>query len=318
MRQLSQVELAQFLIEKADQYAKFSFVQDDPIQIPHAFSSAEDIEISALIAATLSWGNRKTIIAKSNDLMDRMDRSPAEFIRSASESDLEAFNGFVHRTFQSEDIKGLARGLKMLYQEYESLGAFFKAHVRDGDAHLGHTFQAFKGYLLSNGLPLRASRMKALIQVTPIFDQEMTQIYSMARLSKVYEFLHYHISTIKMCMYLLLVLLNLNILMASYGGMPVVLTNTTETLKVVHYDSLGYETLRQDEDPPAYGHEASFKSFPGAEKQVYDFQDYDVNKSLILSRAFAWVNLLGRIQIHYFCSSVTHSKHQTLLENYEP
>lgn len=45
MRQLSQVELAQFLIEKADQYAKFSFVQDDPIQIPHAFSSAEDIEI---------------------------------------------------------------------------------------------------------------------------------------------------------------------------------------------------------------------------------------------------------------------------------
>jgi len=158
MRQLSQVELAQFLIEKADQYAKFSFVQDDPIQIPHAFSSAEDIEISALIAATLSWGNRKTIIAKSNDLMDRMDRSPAEFIRSASESDLEAFNGFVHRTFQSEDIKGLARGLKMLYQEYESLGAFFKAHVRDGDAHLGHTFQAFKGYLLSNGLPLRGGK----------------------------------------------------------------------------------------------------------------------------------------------------------------
>ena len=158
MRQLSQVELAQFLIEKADQYAKFSFIQDDPIQIPHAFSSAEDIEISALIAATLSWGNRKTIIAKSNDLMDRMDRSPAEFIRSASESDLEAFNGFVLRTFQSEDIKGLARGLKMLYQEYESLGAFFKAHVRDGDAHLGHTFQALKGYLLSNGLPLRAGK----------------------------------------------------------------------------------------------------------------------------------------------------------------
>ena len=178
--------------------------------------------------------------------------------------------------------------------------------------------QTKKSFENSTDLSTTESRMKALIQVTPIFDQEMTQIYSMARLSKVYEFLHYHISTIKMCMYLLIVLLNLNIMMASYGGMPVVLTNTTETLKVVHYDSLGYETLRQDEDPPAYGHEASFKSFPGAEKQVYDFQDYDVNKSLILSRAFAWVNLLGRIQIHYFCSSVTHSKHQTLLENYEP
>lgn len=158
MKQLSREELAQFLIEKADQYAKYSFVQDDPIQIPHSFTSTEDIEISGLIAATLSWGNRKTIIAKSNDLMDRMDRSPAEFIRGASESDLETFNGFVHRTFQSEDIKGLARSLRMLYQEHESLGGFFKAHVREGDTHLGHSFQEFKGYLLDKGLPLRAGK----------------------------------------------------------------------------------------------------------------------------------------------------------------
>ena len=64
MQQLAREELAQFLKEKADQYAKFSFVQDDPIQIPHSFTTAEDIEISGLIAATLSWGNRKTIIAK--------------------------------------------------------------------------------------------------------------------------------------------------------------------------------------------------------------------------------------------------------------
>ena len=158
MKKLSREELAQFLKEKADQYAKYSFVQDDPIQIPHSFSTAEDIEISGLIAATLSWGNRKTIIAKSNDLMDRMDFSPAEFIRGASESDLETFNGFVHRTFQSEDIKGLARSLRKLYQEHESLGDFFKAHVCEGDAHLGQAFQEFKGYLLDNGLPLRAGK----------------------------------------------------------------------------------------------------------------------------------------------------------------
>ena len=155
---LNKGELKAFLDEKAFQYNQPKFLEEDPIQIPHRYATKEDIEISGFLTAIISWGNRKTIIAKSNDLMDRMDRSPAEFIRSASESDLEAFNGFVHRTFQSEDIKGLARGLKMLYQEYESLGAFFKAHVRDGDAHLGHTFQAFKGYLLSNGLPLRAGK----------------------------------------------------------------------------------------------------------------------------------------------------------------
>ena len=75
MKKLSREELAQFLLDKADQYARFSFVQDDTIQIHHSLSSAEDIEISGIIAATLSWGNRKTIIANSNYLMDRMDLS---------------------------------------------------------------------------------------------------------------------------------------------------------------------------------------------------------------------------------------------------
>ena len=41
-------ELASFLVEKATQYATKSFIEDDPIQIPHRFTSKEDIEISGL------------------------------------------------------------------------------------------------------------------------------------------------------------------------------------------------------------------------------------------------------------------------------
>ena len=52
---LPQEELREFLLNKANQYAKKSFINDDPIGIPHAFSTHQDIEISGLIAATLSW-----------------------------------------------------------------------------------------------------------------------------------------------------------------------------------------------------------------------------------------------------------------------
>lgn len=92
---LPQDELRDFLIDKANQYAQHSFIQDDPIQIPHSYSNTKDIEISGLIAATLSWGGRKTIIAKSKNLMERMDNSPADFIRNATASDLQSFDGFV-------------------------------------------------------------------------------------------------------------------------------------------------------------------------------------------------------------------------------
>jgi len=158
MSDLSAAELSDFLRAKAQQYATQSFIADDPIQIPHAFEAPVDIEISGLIAATLSWGNRKTIIAKSKELMDRMDQSPADFIANASSEDLQALNGFKHRTFTDEDIKGLVVALQALYHDYPNLGAFFRQHLHESATDLGPAFHAFKSYLLANGLPARGGK----------------------------------------------------------------------------------------------------------------------------------------------------------------
>jgi hypothetical protein len=57
-------ELKLFLDEKVDQYNRPGFIADDPIQIPHQFTKHQDIEIAGFFAATLAWGQRKTIIAK--------------------------------------------------------------------------------------------------------------------------------------------------------------------------------------------------------------------------------------------------------------
>ena len=155
---LSTEELKGFLLEKSDQYATKSFIEDDPIQIPHRFTDPLDIEISGLIAATLSWGQRKTIISKASELMDRMDQQPAEFVQNATADDYASLEGFVHRTFQGADIIGLVKSLKELYAEYGSIGSFFERHIAEDVPNLEQGLNSFKKYLLSNGLPMRASK----------------------------------------------------------------------------------------------------------------------------------------------------------------
>ena len=59
MAKFKQGEIKSFLDYKADLYENENFIEDDPISIPHLFSKKEDIEISAFLTATISWGQRK-------------------------------------------------------------------------------------------------------------------------------------------------------------------------------------------------------------------------------------------------------------------
>ena len=79
--------VSSFLEEKVIQYQQPQFIETDPIQIPYLFSKKEDIEISGFIAATLSWGNRKSILKSAQTFMALMDSVPHEFIMNATEND---------------------------------------------------------------------------------------------------------------------------------------------------------------------------------------------------------------------------------------
>ena len=52
---LSSSELKEFLDAKAAEYNKPDFIDTDPIQVPHAFTRKEDIEIAGFLAATIAW-----------------------------------------------------------------------------------------------------------------------------------------------------------------------------------------------------------------------------------------------------------------------
>ena len=71
------------------QYESPDFIQTDPISIPHEYHLLADIEISGLFAAIFSWGNRKTIINKSRELMIMMDHAPYQFMMGHTAHDLK-------------------------------------------------------------------------------------------------------------------------------------------------------------------------------------------------------------------------------------
>jgi len=99
----TQEAIKKILDQKVKQYNKIDFIEKDPICIPHQYTKQQDIEIAAFFAAIFAWGNRTTIINKSNELLDRMERSPHEFCLHHSANDLKKIVGFKHRTFNDTD-----------------------------------------------------------------------------------------------------------------------------------------------------------------------------------------------------------------------
>lgn len=114
-------------------YNRPDFITDDPICIPHLFTLKQDIEIMGFWAATLAWGQRKTIIAKSKELIDLMDGKPYEFILHHSDQDLKRVEGFVHRTFNGTDALYFIDFFKRWYSEHESLEQAFTGGMKKKD-----------------------------------------------------------------------------------------------------------------------------------------------------------------------------------------
>lgn len=127
---LKNSELKSFLDFKAEQYNTPQFIETDPVQIPHQFSKKEDIEIAGFLAATIAWGNRKSILKNANHLMDLLDRSPHDFILNHEEDDLEKLENFVHRTFNGIDLQYFIKALRNIYRNHNGLEEIFAKYAQ--------------------------------------------------------------------------------------------------------------------------------------------------------------------------------------------
>jgi len=131
---MTSAAVKKLLEEKVLQYNCSRFIDDDPIQIPHSFRKKEDIEIAAFFSSALAWGQRKSIISKSRELMNRMDDSPFDFITSATNSEIKKFSSFVYRTFNGDDCMFFLHSIRHIYKVRGGLqGVFEKEFLRTQD-----------------------------------------------------------------------------------------------------------------------------------------------------------------------------------------
>ena len=124
-------EIKDFLDFKVAEFNRPEFIDLDPISIPHRYSLKEDIEISAFLTATISWGNRKAILTASQNMMKLMGESPYDFIMNYNDKLEDRTSGFYYRTFNGIDFSYFIKSLKNIYQYHGGLENVFTKLSKD-------------------------------------------------------------------------------------------------------------------------------------------------------------------------------------------
>jgi uncharacterized protein (TIGR02757 family) len=138
-------EIKDFLDHKVTEFNRPEFIELDPISIPHRFSLKEDIEISAFLTATISWGNRKAILGTAGQMMQLMGESPYDFIMDSSDFNREKISEFYYRTFNGIDFAYFLSALKNIYSNHGGLENVFnelttKCSVQESIGHFKQLF----------------------------------------------------------------------------------------------------------------------------------------------------------------------------------
>lgn len=148
-----------FLDEQLVVFNAKTFVEDDPIGVPHRFSRRQDIEIMAFWVAVIAWGQRKSIIKSGLRLAELMDNAPHQFIVQHEEKDRARFADFKHRTFQPLDAFYFLEFLQWFYRQHPSLEVAFAAQLSPNDAHVEQALVGFHRLFFSlEAAPLRTRK----------------------------------------------------------------------------------------------------------------------------------------------------------------
>ncbi|HCC71281.1 MAG TPA: TIGR02757 family protein [Bacteroidales bacterium] len=131
-KKFSYDEMKDFLELKYEQFNNPSFIEKDPVSVPHKYSLKQDIEISGFLTATIAWGRRDLIINSANNLMNLMGQSPHDYIMNICSSSLDKIEKFYYRTFNGNDCRTFMQGLKNIYTRYDSMEDVIVSRLNNG------------------------------------------------------------------------------------------------------------------------------------------------------------------------------------------
>jgi len=131
-------------------------LQNDPLELPHRYSDPRDIEVSALLSASLAYGRVDLFKPKLETLLAQMGPSPARFVSRLDVAGAKALlSGFVYRFNVGTDLAVLLLGMGKTLNARGSLEAAFD-HFLAQSGSLHGALQGFTATLRDVPLaPLR-------------------------------------------------------------------------------------------------------------------------------------------------------------------
>lgn len=115
-------DLQQQLIFFAHKYHQPEFIKDDPIQFPRQFTKQQDIEISGLLTAYISFGRRAMIIKSAKRLHELMSDSPHNYVLSEKwKNDFKEEKVSFYRTLSNRDMYTMLSFLAAVYNNYSTM-----------------------------------------------------------------------------------------------------------------------------------------------------------------------------------------------------
>lgn len=151
-------ELKEHLMLLAERYETPAFITEDPIQIPHRYTSQVDIEISGLVTSWIATGNRKAII-KSADRVDceLFSRAPHSYIMSEVWKMYAGQKRSFYRYYSYDDFYLLCSTLHAVYSQTPTLEDYLYKSF-EGFSPL-QRLQSVLGHI--NGMPAIRSTSEA-------------------------------------------------------------------------------------------------------------------------------------------------------------
>ncbi len=135
-----QHSLKAFLDEWVERINVPAYLDSDPVQFVHRYNRLSDREVVAFLVATITWGNRRSILQSGEKMLAFMGQSPADYILSEGYRNLPTQN--IHHTFFTRDFVYVCKGLNRLLNQHQSLEPVFAA-----PENLWEGFRAFRSEL---------------------------------------------------------------------------------------------------------------------------------------------------------------------------
>jgi len=145
------------IIEMYEKYHKPEFLKIDPLCVVHEFEEDENLEIVALLSASLAYGKVAMIIKSIREILRLTENDPLGYSKNSTLKDKEKlFADFKHRFNTGEDIALLFEIFSKIHKEYGSLKNFSKdVFVETETKNMYEFMTAFASHFLNEAAKIK-------------------------------------------------------------------------------------------------------------------------------------------------------------------